>query len=132
MTTAPTVTATTPTTAPTGTSLTFPSQGAGEVARAIYVPHAHTRTLWRAPTKGSYMVRAACSASGPGATVKYEVLDARPSTPETERTLTSAEVPCDGTVTANSASPLSGNVIGIQLTNISDRVTRAYAVIVPE
>jgi len=133
MTTPPAVATTkAPNTALTGTVLTFPPKSAGEVARAIYVPHAHTETLWRAPTKNSYVVRAACSASAPGATVTYEVLDARPSTPETERAFTSAEIPCDGIVTVNSASPLVGNVISIKLTNISDRVTRAFAVIVPE
>ena len=35
-------------------------------------------------------------------------------------------------VTANSASPLVGNAISIDLTNISDQVTRVYAVIVPQ
>lgn len=133
MTTPPAVATTkAPNTALTGTVLAFSPKSAGEVARAIYVPHAHTGTLWRAPTKNSYVVRAACSASAPGATVTYEVLDARPSTPETERSFTSAEIPCDSTVTVNSASPLVGNVISIKLTNISDRVTRAFAVIVPE
>ena len=131
--TGPTVAAIMPTTVATSTALTFPPENVGELARAIYVPRAHTSSLWQAPAKGrSYVVHAACSASGPGASVTYQVLDARPSTPETQRTLTSGEVPCDGTVTADGASPLVGNVISIDLTKISERVTRAYAVIVPE
>jgi hypothetical protein len=120
------------TTTPTSTTLTFPPRWKGEVARSTYLPHARTRSLWQAPTKGGYVVRAACSASGPGATVTYQVLDARPSTSDAERTLTSAEVPCDGTVTVNSASPLVGNTISVNLTSISGQVTRAYAIIVPE
>lgn len=132
ITTSPAVAATTPATAPTSTDLTFPRKSAGEVARAIYVPRSHTRTLWQAPNKGSYVVRAACSASAPGAAVTYEVLDSRPSTAEDQRLLSSGQVPCDGTVTVNGASPLVGNAISVDLTNISGGVTRAYAVVVPE
>lgn len=61
----------------------------------------------------------------------YEVLDARPNTPEAKRMISSAEIPCDGTVSVNTASPLVGDV-SLTLTAKSGRATRAFAVLVPE
>ena len=114
------------------TALTFPLVTAGEVARVTLSAKGVSGTTRNAPTKGSFVVRAACSASAPGATVTYNVLDERPSTATVQRTLTSGEVSCDGTVTVNGASPLADDAVHINLTHVSDRVTSAYAVIVHE
>ena len=88
-------------------------------------------TTRNAPTKGSFVVRAACSASGSEASVTYMVWGSY-TTATSQRTLSTGEVSCDGIVTVNGASPLAGDAVHISLTHVSGQVTSAYAVIVPE
>ena len=132
VTTSPSVVATKP-----AKVLAFPPVSAREVARVTFflaegVSNQRNKVS-RAPTKGSYVVRADCSASAPGATVTYQVYDAKPGAAGTEKAESSGGVGCDdGKITVNSASPFFGDNIQIRLSDISDQVTRAYAVIVPE
>lgn len=87
--------------------------------------------MWEASTKGHFIVRAQCSAPAPGATVSYVVLDASPPATLAERRLGTGKVGCDGKLTDDGAPPLVGK-IQIRLSDISPRVTGAYAVVVPE
>jgi hypothetical protein len=81
-------------------------------------------------TKRSYVVRAECSASRPGTTMTY-ILFAR--TALGGRAQATGKVSCDaGKVTVISTPTLVGDGIQMRFTNMSDQVTRAYAVLVPK
>jgi hypothetical protein len=129
--------------------LAIPRHRAGEIARRTFVNDKGvkgvsakgSRTL-DAPIKGSMLVSAQCSASGPRATLTYVVLDDRAPANGGERRLGSTTVDCGYRITQNSAYPLiQGSInpeksdkrkmIHIQFTRMSHLVTRAYVVIVP-
>jgi hypothetical protein len=145
----PAVTATTPAKAPRKTALVIPRKRAGEIARMTFVNDKGvkgvlakgSRTL-DAPIKGGMLVSAQCSASGPGATLTYVVLDARAPNNGGDRMLGSTTVDCGYRITQNSAYPLvqgriipeksdKRKMIQIQFRRMSHLVTRAYVVIVP-
>jgi hypothetical protein len=113
---------------------------AREVARVIYfrsdkgVPTQRRTTSGVMTTKLNYVVRAECSASRPGTTMTYILFDAsRPRAALGGRAQVSKKVSCDaGKVTLVSTPKLVGDGIQMRFINISDQVTRAYAVLVPE
>jgi hypothetical protein len=122
---------------PTQNALAFPRERAGEIARVTFARVNDVPTQGRIvradPTTGSYVVRAKCTASEPGTTLTYLVIDATPRIDNEERVLTSGIIRCDDSaVTISSATPLVGKEIQIRFSHISERVTRAYAVIVPQ
>jgi hypothetical protein len=134
--TSPPVVTTNPTTPAPRSALTFPPKTAGEIARVTFFiakgVSTQRRELSRAPTKGSYVVQADCSALRPGVTMTYQVFEPKPRTAGTQRITSSGEFGCDdGKITVNSASPF-GDSVQIRFTNISDQVIRAYALIIPE
>lgn len=145
----PSANATTPATAPRRKALAIPRKRAGEIARTTFVNDKGVkgvsakggRTL-TAPIKGSMLVSAQCSASGPGATLTYVVLDARAPANGGGRKLGSSTVDCGYRITQNSAYPLihgriipeksdKRKMIQIRFKRMSHLVTRAYVVIVP-
>jgi hypothetical protein len=142
----PAVTETTPAIAPRKIALAIPRKRAGELARTTFVKDkgvsAKRSTTRDAPIKGSMLLSAQCSASGPGATLTYVVLDARARTNGGGRTLSSATVDCGYGIRENGAYPLvqgrlfleksdKRKMIQIQFRRMSPLVTRAYVVIVP-
>jgi hypothetical protein len=128
--TSPSVVATKP-----AKALTFPPVSAGEVARVTHTAANETGTIVRAPSsKLRYVVRAECSASEPGVSLKYRVSYATPPTAGGEQMANSGgEISCeDGTVLVNSAFSLLSDRVKIRFTDMSGQITSAYAVIVPE
>jgi hypothetical protein len=112
-----------------------PGRVGGEISRTVLTPGHDTTTVWdhRAGDR-DYVVKAACSATGT-TTLTYLLLDARVSSEsesQEERTLASGDVPCDGTVTANSAGPLIHGPVTVTFLALPEPAPEAYAVVVPE
>ncbi|MCW2637570.1 MAG: hypothetical protein JWQ99_3937 [Blastococcus sp.] len=141
----PTTTAAAPS-SPT-TSLTFPAQVAGEVARSVYASENQPAgTLENAPEAGveqhvvgepeagrDYVIQAACLAGARQSTVTYRLLDARESSaqlPVEQRAISAGELPCDGTTSVNSAGPLPGPV-QVEFDGRPADVIGIYVVVVP-
>ena len=84
-------------------------------------------------TKRTYVVRAECSASGPGVAMTYLVFDSkRPRPADGGRAQTSGVVSCDAGKVTVRVPPLVGDAIQMRFSMVPDQVTRAYAVLVPK
>jgi hypothetical protein len=82
----------------------------------------------------NYVVQAACSAKTATA-LDYVLVDARESSAsksEEERTISSGRIPCDGTLIAYSAGPLSHATVTVDFRAVPEDLSQAYAVVVPE
>jgi len=81
-----------------------------------------------------YVVKAACSAKT-ATTLRYVLVDARESSAsqsEDERAISGGEIPCDGTLTVNSAGPLPHATVTVDFRDVPEDLSQAYAVVVPE
>ena len=122
-------------------TLRVPGRVGGEISRTVLSPGHDNATVWddtrvrdhRAGDR-NYVVKAACAASGT-TTLSYLLLDARASSEsksQEERTLSSGDVPCDGTVTTTPAGPLTHGPVTVTFLAVHEPGPRAYAVVVPE
>lgn len=116
-------------------TLRVPGRAGGEISRTVVTPgHDNTTVSDHRAGDRNYVVKAACSATGT-TTLTYLLLDARVSSEsesQEERTLSRGDVPCDGTVAANSAGPLTHGPVTVTFLAVPESLRKAYAVVVPE
>jgi len=117
--------------------LAFPPESAGEVSRVTFYRAKGVPTQERKVsgnlTQRSYVVRAECSASGPGVAMTYLVFDSKSPRPANGgRVQTSGVVSCDAGKVTVRVPPLYGDAIQMRFSLVPDQVTRAYAVLVPQ
>ena len=120
-------------------TLRVPGRLPGEISRTVITqnrgPLLDTTTL-HDPRAGDrdYVVKAACSAKT-ATTLTYVLVDARESSAsrsEEERTISGGDIPCDGTLTVNSAGPLPHAIVTVNFRAVPEDVSQAYAVLIPE
>ena len=140
----PTTTTASPTTPgstrPTAAPLTVPAATHGEVSRTVLriagaATPGSSSTVGR-PVKGrSYVVHSACTADGAqSVTITYRLVDARSSSadiPNDERTVMSAQTPCDGRPHMDQVGTLDFPVT-VDYDGTAGAVATAYTIVTPQ
>jgi hypothetical protein len=111
-----------------------PTAVVGELSRRVLTqrdghPAGETTLPRIARAGGQYGVQAACISATSGKTLSVEVRSGRPGA--SADPIATAEIPCDGTVTANGLGTLPAEQIVVYLQGDQSDVPSAYAIIAP-
>ena len=119
-----------PSTAEAPRVLSVPPVTPDEISRVVYTAEtqrADSVVRGEARTGQQYAFDAACTSTPPGRVLTYELFSSKQ---DAKVSVSSGELPCDGTVLRNTA-PLPATAIQISLGPELTGVTSAYAIITP-